>query len=116
MRERNTSILFAGLSALPVVAFLVGLPADYPRIGLFAGLGVGVIFGSSVPVEATARARFLRAVRTSLAFAVTTGIGYGVYQGPVVGVSWGLGGCFGSICGVLTAQIARGLFVSEEES
>ena len=116
MDERPTSVMFSGLSAVPVVLYLVLMPEDFLRIGLFAGLGVGIVFGSSVPVENTASARLHRAVRTSLAFAVTTGIGYGIYQGQTSGISWALGGTFGSICGVLTAQLVRGFFVTEEES
>ena len=45
---------------------------------------------------------------------MTTGIGYGFYQGQEVGISWGAGGLVGCSCGALTGQLARGLLVKED--
>ena len=114
MSVRLLGVLFCVLSTLPVLLYQLVMPPEYPRIGLLAGLGVGVVFGSTVPVEAQMSARLLRAFRTSAAFAVTTGIGYWFYQGQTIGVSWAIGGMVGCVCGVLTAQLARDLFARDD--
>jgi len=107
---RMKAVLFFGASTIPVLLYYLLMPEIYPRIGLLAGLGVGVVFGSTVPLEALMEARLSRAVRTSLAFALTTGIGYWFYQGEESGIAWAIGGSVGCLCGVLSAQLARDLF------
>ena len=114
MSVRTMGYLFGCLSAIPVILYFLGMPVEYPRIGLLAGLGIGVVFGSTVPVESEISARLARAVRTSVAFAATTGVGYGFYQGQNSGIAWAIGGTLGCICGVLTAQVARDLFGNDE--
>ena len=101
--------LAATISIVLVLAYHLGIDADFPRIGLFAGLGVGAVFGTTLPVEAVLPERILRAVRTSAAFAVTTGLGYTYYQGTTMGLAWGIGGMLGCVAGVLTAQLVRGM-------
>lgn len=89
-------------------------PPEMTRVGLMAAAAAGIVFGATVPVEAVLGQRVRRAIRTAAAFAVTTGIGYGFYQGPPVGMAWGIGGLIGCFAGVMTAQLGRRLVVKEE--
>ncbi len=120
MREQNcemkqiaVSLLFCLMGLLASAGFAALMPPAYPRIGLYAGLGTGLIFGVSVPVEIGAARRLIRAVRSSLAFSLTVGIGYAFYMGLTVGVAWGVGGLIGCVTGCLSGQIGRGFMVTE---
>ena len=95
--------------------YLAWMPVEYPRIGTIAGLGVGVVFGSTMPVDSDSGARLTRAIKTSMAFALTTGLGYGFYQGLDSGIAWGVGGTVGCLCGALAAQVVRLFFGGTEE-
>jgi len=115
MSDQKMPLLLALGAVVVVVIYHLGMPHEYTRIGLFAGLGIGGVFGSTVPLEDTFQQRLRRAVRSSVAFAATTGLGYGVYQGELSGVSWGFGGLVGCVCGGLIGQLGRSLFVRESE-
>lgn len=114
MRQRSVSFLFCFLGILAAVGFNALMPAAYPRIGLVAGLAIGVVFGVTVPVEPGAARRLIRAVRSALAFSATVGIGYAFYLGITSGIAWGVGGMIGCTLGCLCGQMGRGLFVTEE--
>ncbi len=104
------TLVYTALAVLAVAVYHLWMSADYPRIGLYAGFGVGVVFGTTVPVEPAAGERLNRALRTSIAFAATTGLGYALYQNTIIGVSWGVGGLLGCIAGILVGQVARDIY------
>lgn len=116
MNTRMADILFSALSVAAAAAYHLGMPPEYSRIGLLAGVGMGLILGTTVPVEDRMKARLHRTIRTALAFAVTTGLGYGIYKGQLIGISWGVGGLAGCVAGNLTGQMGRSLFVREDSS
>ncbi len=116
MKPRVAGFLFSTLSVAVAAAYHLSMPPEYSRIGLLAGVGAGLILGTTVPVEDRLKARLHRAVRTAAAFAVTTGLGYGFYKGHVIGISWGVGGLVGCVAGSLTGQMGRSLFVIEDSS
>ncbi len=71
------------------------LEAYLVRQGLFAGLAVGLVFGLNKPSTEEQAEDFVRALRTAVAFGVTTGIGFFIYKGVEFGLSWGIGGPIG---------------------
>ena len=113
MKQRAVSYSICLIAVLVSAAFDGLMPAACTRIGLLAGMATGLVFGVSVPVEVGAASRLIRAIRSSLAFATTVGIGYTVYLGLATGIAWGLGGLIGCITGCLSGQMGRALFVSE---
>ena len=71
------------------------LDAFFVSQGLFAGLAVGLVFGLNNPRSEEQAENFVRALRTAVAFGVTTGIGFSIYKGIEFGLSWGIGGPVG---------------------
>lgn len=114
MNTGVAGILFSALSLAAAATYHLSMPPEYSRIGLLAGVGMGLILGTTVPVEDRMRARLHRAIRTAAAFAVTTGLGYGIYKGQLIGISWFVGGLVGCVAGGLTGQMGRSLFVKED--
>lgn len=114
MNTRVAGILFSALSVAAAGSYHLCMPPEYSRIGLLAGVGMGLILGTTVPVEDRMRARLHRAIRTAAAFAATTGLGYGIYKGQLIGISWGVGGLVGCVAGGLTGQMGRSLLAKED--
>jgi hypothetical protein len=108
------SLLFSAGALILSVGYHAIAPIEYPRVGLLAGLAVGMIYGISLPVEDQTTDRLRRAVRSALAFGITTGVGYSFYHGTTIGLSWGGGGTLGCVAGCLTGQFGRILFVTED--
>lgn len=116
MNTRVGGILFGVLSVIAAAATHLGMPPEYSRIGILAGIGMGLILGTTAPVEERMKDRLHRVIRTSVVFAIATGIGYGYHKGQVIGLSWGIGGLAGCITGGLIGQLGRSLFVKEDLS
>ena len=86
------------------------LDAFLVRQGLFAGLAVGLVFGLNGPSSEGQAEDFVRALRTAVAFGVTTGIGFSTYKGIQLGLSWGIGGPVGVYCSMALILIFSPLF------
>lgn len=113
MNSISKSFLFAFLSLGFAVVYHLLAPAEYTRVGLLAGLAAGLVFTISTPKEERVDDRVRRVIRSALAFGVTTGVGYWFYQGPTIGISWGVGGTLGCLAGGFTGQVGRVLFFKE---
>ena len=89
------SLVWAGLilGVLVLTERLLGV--FLIRQGLFAGLAIGLVFGMANPESGEQTEDFVRALRTAVAFGVTTGIGFSIYKGIDFGLSWGIGGPIG---------------------
>lgn len=85
-----------------------------PKQGLFAGIAVGLVFGVTTPNTPERSEDFVRALRTAVAFGVTTGIGFALYRGADLGLSWGIGGPIGLYSSFALILLVRPLLRGSE--